>query len=403
MHKAVSAIAVAIVFFPAAPARATNGMRMIGFGPVQNSMGGVSVAAPLDAAALVTNPAGMSALAPRVDLAGQAFTPSVKYEAVWTPDGSTLVPAGQESDRPTDLLPTVAAVYRIQDGVTVGLAALGTAGMGVEYAKGAAGLYASRTYTSYMNGRIAPAAAYRVSDALSIGLAANLMYSQMAYEVADAMGAPKHESAGAFGYGATLGITYQPVAMVTLGASYETKSLFQEFEFDIAGQTQALDFDQPMVATVGAAVRPLEGLLLAADAQWIDWSDTMGKNLPRWSKNPLGESEWNMNWDDQIVLKLGAEYALPMMKELRVRAGYNYGKAPLDANRAFENIAFPAIAEHHFTVGAGYDLGRVGVNVAAVYSPEASLEGANPAQQGIVAYESRMSQLAFELGAAYRF
>jgi long-chain fatty acid transport protein len=40
----------------AAPAAATNGMRMIGFGPVQNSMGGVSAAAPLDAATIVTNP-----------------------------------------------------------------------------------------------------------------------------------------------------------------------------------------------------------------------------------------------------------------------------------------------------------------------------------------------------------
>lgn len=402
MHKAACAIAIAIVL-SAAPARATNGMRMIGFGPVQNSMGGASVALPLDASALVTNPAAIGALAPRVDLAGQAFMPSVEYDAVWTPDGSTLMNAGQESDRPTDFLPTLATVYRVQDRLTVGLAALGTAGMGVEYAKGASGLYASRTYTSYMNGRIAPAVAYKVTDAFSIGLAANVMYSQMAYEVADAMGAPKHETAGTFGIGATVGVTYQPTPAVTLGAAYETKSFFQDFEFDIAGQTQALDFDQPMVATLGAAVRPMEGLVLAADAQWINWSDTMGKNLPEWSKNPLGESGWNMNWDDQIVLKLGAEYTLPTLKQLRVRAGYNWGKTPLDENRAFENIAFPAIAEHHFTLGAGYDIGRFGVNVAAVYSPEASLEGANAMEQGIVAYESRMSQLAFELGAAYRF
>lgn len=402
MHRTVGAIAVAIACW-AAPAWATNGMRMIGFGPVQNAMGGVAVALPLDAVVLVTNPAGLSALSPRLDVAGQAFMPSVEYDATWTPDGASLFRASQESERPTDLLPTIAAVYRVEDRLTVGVAALGTAGMGVEYPRGATGLYGSRTYTSYMNGRIAPAAAYRVTDALSIGVAANLMYSQMAYEVADAMGAPKHETAGSFGYGATVGLTYQPIPMVTLGAAYETKSFFQEFEFDIAGRTQALDFDQPMLATLGAAVRPLEGLVVAVDAQWINWSDTMGKNLPSWSENPLGEPAWNMGWDDQIVLKLGAEYALPMAKALRVRAGYDYGKAPLDAGRAFENVAFPAIAEHHFTVGAGYDLGRLGVNVAAVWSPEASLSGSNAAEQGIVAYESRMSQLAFELGAAYRF
>ena len=40
MHLA-AALALAI----ATPAHATNGMRMIGFGPVQNSMGGVGVGA----------------------------------------------------------------------------------------------------------------------------------------------------------------------------------------------------------------------------------------------------------------------------------------------------------------------------------------------------------------------
>ncbi len=401
MRKLFTAIAVAIVLSP--PAWATNGMRMIGFGPVQNAMGGVGVAIPLDASVLVTNPAGIAALAPRLDLAGQAFMPSVEYDAVWTPDGSTMMPASQESDRPTDLLPTIASVYRVQDRLTVGVAALGTAGMGVEYAKGTAGLYASRTYTSYVNGRLAPAVAYRVTDQLAIGLAANVMYSQMAWEVADAMGGPKHETAGSLGFGATLGLTYQPTPMVTVGAAYETRSFFQDFEFQIAGQTQALEFDQPMVATIGVAVRPVGGLVVALDGQWINWSDTMGEKLPKWSSNPLGESDWNMNWSDQFVVKLGAEYAIPSLQALRVRAGWNWGQTPLDEARAFENVAFPAIAEHHFTVGAGYEIGKWGVNFAAVYSPEASLEGSNPLEQGIVSYESRMSQLAFELGGAYRF
>ena len=55
---AVTAALVASAF----PAHATNGMRMIGFGPVQNSMGGVGVGATLDAASVLSNPAGMSEL-----------------------------------------------------------------------------------------------------------------------------------------------------------------------------------------------------------------------------------------------------------------------------------------------------------------------------------------------------
>lgn len=396
--KKILGIVAGAALVVAAPAQATNGMRMIGFGPTQNAMGGAAVAAPLDGATIVSNPAGLSSLAPRVDLAGQGFAPSVKYDARWSMGGPPAA-AGQSSDRAMDVLPTLSGVYRVRDDVTLGLAALGTAGMGVDYGQGASALYQSKMLTSYMNFRVAPAASYKVSDALSVGVALNAMYAQMEYE---AGGQPKHSAAGSFGYGATVGVSYRPVEMVTVGASYETKSTFQDFEFTIAGQKQALNFDQPMIATLGFAVRPTEGLLLAVDGQWINWSDTNGKNSPKWSKNPGDESNWNMNWSDQLVVKVGAEYQIPALKVLRVRAGYNYGATPLDSARAFENVAFPAIAEHHFTVGAGYELGKLAVNAAFMYSPEASIKGADPTV-GILAYESKMSQTAFELGASYRF
>ena len=57
---AFSFLGVVVAMFIAVNANATNGMRMIGFGPVQDSMGGVSVGLPLDAASVLTNPAGMS-------------------------------------------------------------------------------------------------------------------------------------------------------------------------------------------------------------------------------------------------------------------------------------------------------------------------------------------------------
>jgi long-chain fatty acid transport protein len=382
-------------------------MRMIGYGPIQNSMGGASIAAPLDGATIVTNPAGMTALGPRMDLAGQAFMPTVEYTANWdvSPMGGPSGTAGQSSDRPTDFLPTLGAIYRVQDKLTVGVAALGIAGAGVDYGQGATGLFGSRTYTSYLNGRVAPAVAYRVNDQVSVGFAANIAYAQLGYEVAGTLGMAKHETAGALGLGGTLGVTYKPVEMVTLGAAYETRTYFQDFEFDVGGQAQTLAFDQPMIATLGAAVRPVPGLTLALDGQWINWSATNGENLPEWSKNPFAPTDpngmpWNLNWDDQLVVKVGAEYQLPMMKALKVRAGYNYGAAPLDPDRAFENIAFPAIAEHHVTFGAGYEFGKLAVNAAFLYSPEATLEGGG----GFVpAYEAKMTQTAFELGVTYGF
>jgi long-chain fatty acid transport protein len=393
--RKIAGLFAAALLAAASPAFATNGMRMIGFGPVQNSMGGAGVAAPLDAATVISNPAGLSALQRRADLAGTFFNPSVKY-ASDAGSGNSV-----SSDRSPSYIPTLGVVAPMSDALHVGIAAFGVSGMGVDYGRD---LFGSTTMTSYMNMRVAPAASYQLAKGVSVGLAANLMYAQMKYAVGDAMGILPRDTQGSFGYGATVGLQYAPVDMVTLGVAYESKSFFQDFEWNLPTGKDKLDFDQPQVATVGAAMRPLPGLLVAADVEWINWSDTNGKGQPKFKTAGADAMPWNLNWDDQIVLKLGGEYAAT--PALKVRAGYNYGKMPLDKSRVFENVAFPAIAEHHITAGAGYSLGALTVNVAAMYVPEAKISGSDPDFMGMgmpVSYTTKMSQLAFDLGASYRF
>jgi long-chain fatty acid transport protein len=109
-----------------------------------------------------------------------------------------------------------------------------------------------------------------------------------------------------------------------------------------------------------------------------------------------------MGWSDQWVFKVGAQVS--PTPSLKLRAGYDYGKMPLDASRAFENLAFPAIAEHHVTAGVGYDVtGKLAVNVTGIYSPAAKLQGANAQEQFITAYATEMSQFEMDVGLAYRF
>jgi long-chain fatty acid transport protein len=382
MNKTLGLVVAAAVLLAAAPARATNGMRLIGFGPVQESMGGASVAAPLDAVTAATNPAGLSLLGQRIDFGGAALMPTVKYD---------IGGQGDTSSRPTDFLPSVAGVFRMNESLTLGFAAIGTNGMGVDYDAGPIG----KAMTSYMNGRVAPAAAYKVNDQLSVGLALNLMYAQLKF----ALGPTAPPAGGSFGYGATLGVTYKPTDMVVVGAAFETQSYFGDFSFDVGGgQTVKITLDTPMVATLGVGVRPVEGLILALDGQWINWSATNGKDKPKTSSPGFA---FNMNWTDQFVLKLGAEYQIPTLKELRVRGGFNYGKSPVDATQMQEALLFPAIAEMHFTVGAGYEFGKNwAVNADFLYSPEAKASGT---LGGVVPYQTTMSQMSFQLAAAYKF
>jgi long-chain fatty acid transport protein len=77
---------------------------------------------------------------------------------------------------------------------------------------------------------------------------------------------------------------------------------------------------------------------------------------------------------------------------------------PLDSGRAFENIAFPAVSEHHFTAGLGLSLtNKLTLNIGGMYSPTAKLTGSNAAGQYIANYETEMSQYSIDMGLAYTF
>ncbi len=415
-------LAVAVGLLAAGlPARATNGMRMIGFGPVQTSMGGVGVGATLDASSVLSNPAGLTELGRRLDVGFTWFKPTVDYTATEIspspfPAGAFVAQSGAtiDSDRGGSPIPAVGAAIPLGSGLTLGLGLFGVAGMGVDYP---ANLYGGKTYTSYLQARFAPAIAYRINDMWSVGLTLNAMLAQMKWDVAAGFGQVPHDTANSLGYGATLGVQFRPVKAVTVGVAYETKSAFQDFEFDVPshvvptpggpvtvpGGKDKLDFDQPAVATLGVAVSPVEMLLVAADVEWIQWSSTNGANKPKFTNdtNLTGAMPWNMGWKDQWVLKLGAQAAAT--KELTVRVGYDYGKLPLDKDRAFESIAFPAIAEHHITAGVGYAFSpEVTANLGGMYAPKAKLSGSNP-NQGLASYETTMSQYSIDLGVSWRF
>jgi len=411
---AVAAIAFAIAF--SSPVRATNGMRMIGFGPVQDSMGGAGVALPLDAATVATNPAGLLAVGHRLDAGGTYFSPTVEYAAT-EPAGSggsyVMSSASQSSDFGASFIPALGYARPLSDRLAMGVGLYGAAGMGVDYGRN---LYGGVTKSSYLQARLTPGVACKLMDGLAAGVTLNAMYATMSYDVAGGMGLPARKEATALGLGAVVGLQYAVSPAITLGAAYETRSWFQDFEFDVPAHAQAtpsgmvsfpggkekLAFDQPPVATLGIAVRPVEKLVLALDGEYVFWSQTNGKDQPKVSNGQAtGAMPFDMSWDDQLVVKVGAEYAVT--PAIRIRAGYDYGKSPLDAGRAFENLAFPAIAEHHLTAGVGVDVARWTVNATAVVVPEAKLSGSNAAQQGIASYTTKMSQLALDLGVAYRF
>ena len=180
-------------------------------------MGATSVGVNLDAASVLTNPAGYTpALGGRVDFGASYFKPDVKLET-----GGTEY----TSDKKASPIPALGLAIPLTDSTSLGLGAYGVSGMGVDYNLGGGALL----YTSYSQMRFAPGVAYKINNMISVGATVNVMYAQMAYSMN--MGAQAVDmDASSFGYGATIGVTVKPIDIVTVGVAYETKSIFQDFK-----------------------------------------------------------------------------------------------------------------------------------------------------------------------------
>jgi long-chain fatty acid transport protein len=201
-----------------------------------------------------------------------------------------------------------------------------------------------------------------------------------------------------YGFAGKLGLTYEITPAITLGATYHSKTLLQDLETDnaklnmtvnvdpgvfqgaptgtyqdmdlaVAGKITIVDFQWPWVIGGGVAWDASEKLLLAFDLKIIGWESAMKDLKMKFKADDTAENgafaglEMDatlfQNWENQLVIALGGAYEAT--EALTLRGGYNYGKNPVPDQ--YVNALFPAIVEHHITVGAGYEWAEVnGIN-----------------------------------------
>jgi long-chain fatty acid transport protein len=394
----------------ALPAHATNGLRMTAFSPVNASMGGAGVAFGLDSSALVLNPATMADLDARADFGAAYFPTQVKFSATNNFIGSPVpqvdalgrVIVNQPnvtftSDFPAVPIPNIGLVIPVSKDLRLGLGMAAVAGVGADYA---ANLFSSPVQTTYFNFRFPIGVSWSLLDGmLALGATANGSWALLGYSLGTSVGLPPHPVATSFGAGFTLGAKVKPLPFLAIGAAFESPTWFQPFKFNIGcanplgavppsaacplggvpGGREELQFNLPWSATLGAEVELLDGfLLLLGDVQYIAWSTTLGTNQPRFVNNSATLTSqyfpFSTNWSDQVVYKIGAQ--VKAADWLKLRAGFNHGKAPLDPNQALENIAFPALVESHIAFGAGVQVSRsVTLNLASVIGFKKEISG----------------------------
>jgi long-chain fatty acid transport protein len=395
---------------------------MIGVTPASEAMGGIGVGMPIGSVdSIFRNPAWMnSEKGFTVSFGGILFMPDVKGRY----SGSTLGDTGYVSSRANFFtVPEIGITNRINDQVVVGIAAYGVSGMGVDYrdkGNNAGGTpVLSNMHTTLQFMRIIPAVSYQINPNLSVGVGLDLAWGSLdmgATMCANPMNPATCYNAGggqssSYGVGAQLGVGYR-AGDLTVGFNYQSPvSMKYKHVFDSNNDRvfEDLKLQQPQEVAAGIGYRVLPNLKVGLDLRWINWSKADGYK--------------QFKWKDQTVIAVGGEYQVN--PALKLRAGYNYGKSPIrsysglnmaNANTIpnlvapfsdfnvqwFNLIGFPAITEHHISLGGSYQFTKnFAVDLAYVHAFEKKVESTGNAGGGLPLVGAKNSQN--EVGVALRW
>ncbi|MEJ7556325.1 MAG: outer membrane protein transport protein, partial [Aquificaceae bacterium] len=355
---------------------ATNGDNLIGVSPASRGMGGIGVGMPVGPTdSIFRNPAWISQYKGfNLSFGGILFMPEVKAR-VQNPMGDS---GSQRSKADMFVVPEVGIVHQINDKLTFGIGAFGVSGMGVDYRN--KDLMLSNMHTNFQFMRVIPALSYKVNDAVYVSGTLHLAYGSldMGAIMCDLTGTTCWNAGGGqsqtYGMGFQLGLAYNMGDFVYAGITYQSPvSMTYKRVFDSDGDFifEDLKLTQPQELAFGIGVKPMNNLKVGMDIRWINWKNAKGYK--------------HFQWKDQWVIALGGEYK--PTEKLALRAGYNYGKSPIrggaknpmnansipnfsapfsDLQIAYFNlVGFPAITEHHITLGLGYEFTKTfGIDLA---------------------------------------
>lgn len=334
---------------------ATNGDELIGVGAKSRGMGGVGIALTHGAESGLVNPALITSVkSSEVSFGGTVIMPDVETNGV-------------KSDADLSIAPAIAIASNAGENCYVGIGMWGTAGMGVDYR--GTGLNDDMSSNMQMMQFGVPVA-YSFG-ALSVGITPIIQYGSL--DISYNNGAPSSTKGAAqdLGLGYNLGAAYQAgeygfglvyKAPINMTYSGQISRLMSDYA---AAGVYGDRLERP--AEYGAGVSYQNGVhTVAVDYKRIKWSDADGYR--------------DFGWDDQNVYAVGYQFS---QNNWALRAGYNYAKSPISDQsaktdgaiiNALNLLAFPAIVESHYTVGASYAFNKmISIDAAYVYAPEKSM------------------------------
>lgn len=421
MYKTFLSIAALVMI--STSVQATDGYFSHGIGTHYKAMGGAGMSVARSSFIVAMNPAGISFLDTRYDLALAIFSPNRQYTVTGnpSPSGFGLYPGTNKSDKNVFFVPSLGANWKLSEKSAIGVAIYGNGGMNTEYPEvGGTGVYGGSVPTGVSLNQmfINATYAFRLADNHAIGASAVLGYQwfkaygleSFAMISSDPANLTNNENDNSLGIGFRAGYMGQ-ISILHIGAFYQSKISMGKFG-KYAGLFEGQgSFDIPSSFGFGVGVDIGEKLTLLLDYKRIMYTDVPSISnpyvspfgpdmMPNPNFIPLGmDGAMGFGWEDMNVIKFGAEIGLS--ESFILRAGYSYGKQPIPESEMLFNIVAPAVTENHITAGFTKMFGNENeLNFSFMYAPTGSVEGRNafdPAQT----IKLEMSQLEFEIGFSF--
>ena len=368
VRRALAATACVLPF----AALATDGYFSHGYGMKSKGMAGASTALAADAFGGANNPASMVWVGNRFDIGVDLFSPrrNVKREG----SAGGMLDFTANSDSNLFAIPELAFNTMLSPNMSLGVTVYGNGGMNTDFeggqlnctafggppsANGLCGV--GRLGVNLEQLIVAPTVAWRFATNHSLGVSPLLGYQKFRLQGAQLFmqlsQAPEnvtnlgHDET--HGYGVRVGYMGRFSPAVTVGATYASKLKMGEFDGYKGLFADNGDFDLPEHYTVGVALRPVNGWLVAVDYKKIKYSGIGSVGNPSTNQAPLGSAGGpGFGWQDVDVVKVGVE--LQASPSLAVRAGYGHTDNPILARDVTFNILAPGVVKDHYTLGFTY-------------------------------------------------
>lgn len=372
-------------------------------GPVNRSMGGASVAAPIDAiGAVYWNPASISGM-PHSETAFGLGLLAPNHEVTGTVPGLS---GRTEADPGVFPVPNVGWVHHAKNNpmLTFGLGVNTVGGFGTNLpadpgnpalSVAAGGLGTVSSNALFL--QIAPILSLAIQDNFSIAAgptitAGRITIEPMVFEPPNPSGyATAHATRYHWGGGFQLGAYYIHNDCWRYGASFKSPTWMETFEANSEDDTGAprvlrADVDLPMIISAGASYSHCDEWLFALDVRWVDFKNTDGFGDPA-VFDPTTLELGGIDQSSVLAMAFGVQKKVN--DHLTVRAGYSYNQNPTKNSESFFNVATPLIYEHIASTGLSYTFTeQLAVNVAYSYFFENTRTGPIVLPAGPVANSS---------------